>query len=253
MDRDLSIHCSVSRSGLASADDSTQPTTVEESRRGLVREDQIDFLAALATASTTIDAHKLAEKLDAVVKVTDTDNTTSAEIPVVRTVSARKDGVAHTPTNHDEKSHLPLRPKPTSVKTSHGELEKTISEMKLLAPTAQPHVKLPVPGEEEGHALAPLSLIFDPTKDDGFTIEQLLARPRLPRSPYERLQIKRAKAREGMSIAEIAEMDATEAAARSAEMLVQKRRADEIRMEKHAELREFGRKLSAEYKGPKQQ
>jgi hypothetical protein len=250
MDHNLSIPNSVSASGLASADDSTPPTTVEESRCDSVSNGQVQFLDAIATASTTIDANELAEKLEAVVQVTDTDNTTCAEVPVTRAISARKDAVTH----DDENSDLPLQPKPTSVKTSHGgELENAISEMKLLAPTAQPPVKLPVPGEEEGPALAPLSLVFDPTKDDGFTMEQLLARQRLPRSPYERLQIKRAKARAGMSVAEIADMDASEAAARAAMMEVQKERDEEVRRERHAQLREFGRQLNAEYKGPKQQ
>jgi hypothetical protein len=37
--------------------------------------------------------------------------------------------------------------------------------------------------------------IFDPSKDAGLSIEQLLARPKLPRAPSERLAMDREKAR----------------------------------------------------------
>lgn len=47
-----------------------------------------------------------------------------------------------------------------------------------------------VPGSDEGHPIDPLLRIYDPTKDD-LSIEELLARPRLPRAPNERIALAR--------------------------------------------------------------
>lgn len=264
MDRDSGIPRSDSVSGVTSPEDSTQPTTVEESRRGSLGKEQIeDVVSTLAIASAPVDADQLAEKLDAVVKVTDVDTTTSSEVPAVDddddddAIPALEDPITETAVKDAEKPAADLEPEPTSGKSVRElektitELQKTIFELQLKIP-AKPAIKLPlpIPGAEEGHPLPPLSRTYDPTKDDGFTIEELLARPRLPRSPYERLTMERAKARKTMSAAEIAEMDAAEDAARAQLMIIQKERDDELRIQRHAELREFGRKFNAEYKGP---
>jgi hypothetical protein len=48
---------------------------------------------------------------------------------------------------------------------------------------------------ESPHPVSPLDKMFDPSKDDK-PLEELLARPRLPRSPYERFkdEVEREKA-----------------------------------------------------------
>ncbi|OBT64015.1 hypothetical protein VE03_06707 [Pseudogymnoascus sp. 23342-1-I1] len=43
-----------------------------------------------------------------------------------------------------------------------------------------------LPGSDEGHPTDPLLRVYDPSKDENLSIEQLLARPRLPRTPFER-------------------------------------------------------------------
>ncbi|KFY22821.1 hypothetical protein V493_06301 [Pseudogymnoascus sp. VKM F-4281 (FW-2241)] len=53
----------------------------------------------------------------------------------------------------------------------------------------------PVPGSDEGHPNDPLLRVYDPTKDDNLSIDELLARPRLPRSPFERIAMEKVKAK----------------------------------------------------------
>jgi len=66
------------------------------------------------------------------------------------------------------------------------------SKLSTIASAAAPFI---VPGSDEGHPIEPLLRVFDPTKDAGLSIEQLLARPKLPRAPSERLAMDREKAR----------------------------------------------------------
>lgn len=49
------------------------------------------------------------------------------------------------------------------------------------------------PGSEEGHPNDPLLRVYDPSKDENLSIEELLARPRLPRTPHERAASKKVK------------------------------------------------------------
>jgi hypothetical protein len=49
------------------------------------------------------------------------------------------------------------------------------------------------PGSDEGHPNDPLLRVYDPTKDENLSIEELLARPRLPRTPFERATMRKIK------------------------------------------------------------
>ncbi|ELR06671.1 hypothetical protein VC83_05269 [Pseudogymnoascus destructans] len=51
-----------------------------------------------------------------------------------------------------------------------------------------------VPGSDEGHPNDPLLRVYDPSKDDNLSMEELLARPRLPRTPHERAAMNKLKA-----------------------------------------------------------
>lgn len=68
---------------------------------------------------------------------------------------------------------------------------KVSSKLTSLAASARAAAEntLAVPGSDEGHATDPLLRVYDPTKDASLSIEQLLARPRLPRTPFERASI----------------------------------------------------------------
>ncbi|KFY25536.1 hypothetical protein V491_01702, partial [Pseudogymnoascus sp. VKM F-3775] len=50
------------------------------------------------------------------------------------------------------------------------------------------------PGSDGGHPNDPLLRVYDPTKDENLSIEELLARPRLPRTPFERTAMRKIKA-----------------------------------------------------------
>lgn len=50
------------------------------------------------------------------------------------------------------------------------------------------------PGSDEGHPNDPLLRVYDPIKDNNLSIDELLARPRLPRSPAERAAMRKLKA-----------------------------------------------------------
>ncbi|KFX94818.1 hypothetical protein O988_06128 [Pseudogymnoascus sp. VKM F-3808] len=50
-----------------------------------------------------------------------------------------------------------------------------------------------LPGSDEGHPNDPLLRVYDPTKDENLSIEELLARPRLPRSPFDRVNMGKLK------------------------------------------------------------
>jgi hypothetical protein len=61
-----------------------------------------------------------------------------------------------------------------------------------------------VPGSDEGHPNDPLLRVYDPSKDENLSIEELLARPRLPRTSHERAAMNKPKtAADGGELAEL--------------------------------------------------
>ncbi|OBT44789.1 hypothetical protein VE00_05301 [Pseudogymnoascus sp. WSF 3629] len=61
-----------------------------------------------------------------------------------------------------------------------------------------------VPGSDEGHPNDPLLRVYDPSKDESLSIEELLARPRLPRTPHERAAMNKLKT--AADVGELAEL-----------------------------------------------
>lgn len=49
------------------------------------------------------------------------------------------------------------------------------------------------PGSDEGHPNDPLLRVYDPIKDDNLSIDELLARPPLPRTPFGRAAMRKLK------------------------------------------------------------
>ncbi|OBT90213.1 hypothetical protein VE02_01286 [Pseudogymnoascus sp. 03VT05] len=60
------------------------------------------------------------------------------------------------------------------------------------------------PGSDEGHPNDPLLRVYDPSKDENLSIEELLARPRLPRTPHERASMNKLRtAADGVELEEL--------------------------------------------------
>ncbi|OBT78364.1 hypothetical protein VF21_02140 [Pseudogymnoascus sp. 05NY08] len=60
------------------------------------------------------------------------------------------------------------------------------------------------PGSDEGHPNDPLLRVYDPSKDENLSIEELLARPRLPRTPHKRASMNKLRtAADGVELAEL--------------------------------------------------
>lgn len=75
---------------------------------------------------------------------------------------------------------------------------KVSSKLAILAGAAVPFI---VPGTDEGHPIEPMLRKFDPSKDANLSIEELLARPSLPRTPSERLAMAKLKLSTGGAVA----------------------------------------------------
>lgn len=79
-----------------------------------------------------------------------------------------------------------------SVSSTAFNPAKVSSKLTTLAAAAADAATV-APGSDEGHPNDPLLRVYDPSKDENLSIEELLARPRLPRTPHERAASKKVK------------------------------------------------------------
>lgn len=107
--------------------------------------------------------------------------------------SSHTESIATTTVTTPERSQSPRVPDDNGISDavkqapSAAHISTKLSDLKDASQTTTPSAPFLPPGAEEGHPIDPLLRIYDPTKDDHLTIEEQLARPRLPRAPSERV------------------------------------------------------------------